>query len=78
MMAEFKELEQFEEEFWNSKWSRMDLFLAEKVKQQQQEINEQRTELIERKKYEGFLKSVIRSSETLKDHQNFNWFIGKK
>jgi hypothetical protein len=77
-MAEFKELEEFEEEFWNSKWSRMDLFLAEKVKKQQQVIEQQRTELIERKKYEGFLRSVIKAGKTLKDHQDFNWFVGKK
>lgn len=34
---EFKELEEFQEEFWKSSFSRMDLFLADKVKKLQQE-----------------------------------------
>ena len=37
-MNEFKELKEYEEEYLKSDWSRMDLFLAEKVKQQDKEI----------------------------------------
>lgn len=36
----FEELEEFQKEFWDSKWSRMDLFLAEKVRKQQEVINQ--------------------------------------
>lgn len=38
-MIEFVELKEFEEDYLKSNWSRMDLFLAEKVRLQQKEID---------------------------------------
>jgi hypothetical protein len=35
-------------------------------------------ELRMRENYEGFLKSVIRSGETLKDHETFEWFCKER
>ena len=38
-------------------------------------IELQQEELIMRRKYEAFLKSIIRSGEKLSDNETFEWFI---
>ncbi|WP_063562970.1 hypothetical protein [Paenibacillus sp. O199] len=38
-MDKFEELKEYREEYLQSDWSRMDLFLAEKVRKQQTEID---------------------------------------
>jgi len=37
-MNEFEELKEYEEDYLKSNWSRMDLFLAEKIKMQSSEL----------------------------------------
>jgi hypothetical protein len=42
-----------------------------------EKIEEQQKEIDLRKRYESFLKSVIRSGETIKDEEDFEWFCNR-